>query len=95
MNVMNVNNTCKTITLVANTSQTVEVDKSNYVSIYNSGTTVSYVKSGYDTVTADADATFIPPGHNISYERDFKETHMAFFNPDEAAVLHVQLGEGV
>lgn len=91
---MNINNPCVTVQLVADTSQTVELTSSHYISIYNSGANVCFVKSGTTGVLATITDTFIPPGFSISYKRCSSDTHIAIIS-DEASKIYVQSGEGV
>ncbi len=94
INVMHINNPCTKVTLVEDTAQSVELESGNYISIYNSGSSICFVKSGVVGTVADTNDTFIPPGFCISYKRDNRDTHLSVIS-SEASDIYIQSGEGL
>ena len=94
MDIMDINDECKTLTLLASTSANIEIGRSNYVSIYNPSSSLLYVKTGDSDTVADVTHAWIPPEQAISFRKEAKDTHLAAFCTD-AVIINIQAGKGV
>lgn len=96
MDIMNINDPCTSLTLVADTSNRVEISKhDDYISVYNPADTVTYVKCGKVGVTASATDTWIPPGATLAFKKDELLDYIAGYNATEGVTLLIQTGRGI
>ncbi len=95
MDVMDINDITKTLTATSSTTSVNLGAKSNYISVYNAGTALVYVKTGNNAVEAAVGDGFVPPGMMLSFRKEAADTYLAALSTGSDCDLFIQIGKGV
>lgn len=92
---MDINDPCETLTLVADTSNRVDLgSRATYISVYNPAAEIAYVRTGNSTVVATTSHAWVPPGQAITFRKEAADTYLAAICA-EGVTLNIQVGSGV